>query len=121
MSSNRKIEANRANLQKRRGLSPEGRQDLREAALRNRPWDHSTGPRTTEGKNRSSRNALKHGWETAQRRAARREAYRLLDGIVAFRRALRAGEPDAELRRRMCDLARQAERVVAGRASTPPI
>jgi hypothetical protein len=31
-------------------LTPEGRERLRQAALRNQPWRFSTGPRTPEGK-----------------------------------------------------------------------
>jgi hypothetical protein len=34
----------------RKGLTPEGRERLRQAALKNRPWRFSTGPRTPEGK-----------------------------------------------------------------------
>jgi len=41
---------------KRKGLTPEGRRKLSEAALRNRPWEKSTGPRTEEGKARSALN-----------------------------------------------------------------
>ena len=33
-------------------LTPEGRRRLQEAAARNRPWEHSTGPTTAEGKAR---------------------------------------------------------------------
>ena len=43
----------------RRELTEEGRRRLREAALRNQPWKHSTGPRTPEGKARSAQNAKK--------------------------------------------------------------
>ena len=32
-----------------------------ESIRRSRPWDKSTGPRTTEGKAKTSQNALKHG------------------------------------------------------------
>jgi hypothetical protein len=44
------------NHQKRKGLTPEGRERLRQAALANRPWQFSTGPRTPEGKARVARN-----------------------------------------------------------------
>jgi hypothetical protein len=37
-------------------LTPEGRDRLRLAALKNRPWEHSTGPRTAEGKARVALN-----------------------------------------------------------------
>lgn len=42
-------------------LTPDGLQRLRAAALRNRPWLKSTGPRTPEGKRICSRNASKGG------------------------------------------------------------
>jgi hypothetical protein len=37
---------------KRRGLTPEGRERLRQAALQHKPWRFSTGPRSPEGKAR---------------------------------------------------------------------
>jgi hypothetical protein len=46
----RKLAACRLNLAKRTGLTPEGRERLRQAALKNRPWRFSTGPRTPAGK-----------------------------------------------------------------------
>jgi hypothetical protein len=42
-------------------LSPELRQKRREIALKHKPWQYSTGPRTPEGKKISSTNSLKHG------------------------------------------------------------
>ena len=51
-----RVAAGRANRMKRRGLTAEGRQRLREAAMANKPWEHSTGPRTPEGKSRSASN-----------------------------------------------------------------
>ena len=60
-------------------LSPEGLANLRAAAHRNRPWEHSTGPRTVQGRRRSSQNALKYGFYTAEQIAQHRE----------FRRSLR--------------------------------
>ena len=54
--SPRRVAAGKLNRQKRRGLTPEGRERLRQAARANRPWEHTTGPRTPEGKARAARN-----------------------------------------------------------------
>lgn len=40
-------------------LTPEGRERLRRAALANRPWEHSTGPRTAAGKATAAGNATR--------------------------------------------------------------
>lgn len=58
---NARSAAAKRNRAKRRGLTPEGRAALQAAALRNRPWEASTGPRTETGKRSSSGNAVKHG------------------------------------------------------------
>lgn len=52
----RRVEAGRLNRSRRRSLTPEGRERLRQSALLNRPWEHSTGPRTPAGKAQSARN-----------------------------------------------------------------
>jgi hypothetical protein len=52
----RRVAAGRLNRQKRRGLTPEGRERLRQAALACRPWLHASGPKTVEGKARSAQN-----------------------------------------------------------------
>ena len=52
----RRVEAGRLNRCRRGPLTPEGRERLRRSALRNRPWEHSTGPRTPSGKAQSARN-----------------------------------------------------------------
>ncbi|MHC4093343.1 MAG: hypothetical protein ACYSVY_24245 [Planctomycetota bacterium] len=57
MATRRQIEANRRNWAKRGPITEAGRERLRESALRNQPWEHSTGPRTTLGKLRSRANA----------------------------------------------------------------
>ncbi len=51
-----RVAAGRLNRAKRKGLTPEGRERLRQAALGNRPWLFSTGPRTTAGKATAARN-----------------------------------------------------------------
>jgi hypothetical protein len=48
--------AGRLNRLKRKGLSAEGRERLRQAALHNKPWRFSTGPRTPAGKARAAAN-----------------------------------------------------------------
>lgn len=48
----RRVEAGRRNRARRRGLTPEGREKLRELALQHQPWTYSTGPRSPEGKAR---------------------------------------------------------------------
>jgi hypothetical protein len=52
----RRIAAGRLNQKKRRGLTDEGRARVRQAAYRVRPWEHSTGPKSPEGKARSAKN-----------------------------------------------------------------
>ena len=44
----------------------ERRQAARERALSLRIWEKSTGPKTIEGKERSSKNAMKHGMRSAE-------------------------------------------------------
>jgi hypothetical protein len=51
--------AGKLNRAKRKGLTPEGRERLRQAVLRTQPWRHSTGPSTPEGKAKVARNGMK--------------------------------------------------------------
>lgn len=48
------------------GWTPQRRARQREAIQRWRPWEQSTGPKTDEGKDASSQNALKHGLRSAE-------------------------------------------------------
>lgn len=73
------------------GLTEAGRQRLREAARRNKPWLKSTGPRTPGGKAISSQNALKHGRDTDQARAHRRRALKVIDAIWKLHVAIARG------------------------------
>ena len=52
----RRTTAGRRNRQKRRGLTPAGRERLRQAALAGRPWRFATGPKTAAGKARVAQN-----------------------------------------------------------------
>ena len=52
----KRVAAGRRNRLKRKGLTEAGRQRLREAALRNQPWQYLTGPRTAAGKAQAAAN-----------------------------------------------------------------
>ena len=49
--------AAKLNRSKRKGLTAEGRQRLIDTAHQNKPWTHSTGPKTAIGKARVAVNA----------------------------------------------------------------
>lgn len=55
----RRVAAGRLNRMKRKGLTPEGYERLRQTALRNQPWRFSTGPRTPKGKAKVAQNGKK--------------------------------------------------------------
>ncbi len=55
----KRVAAGKRNWLRRRGLSPEGRENLRSAALRTKPWQHSTGPKTPAGKAKAAANGRK--------------------------------------------------------------
>ena len=62
-------------------------ESYRQACLRTKPWLHSTGPRTPEGKRRSSQNARKHGRysrETKRKRAIYRAQFQLMMAYVDY-------------------------------------
>jgi hypothetical protein len=71
-------------------LSPEGRERLRQAALANRPWEKSTGPKTAAGKAvvaDNGRARQKGPMSVRQQRAATAEVSALLAGMASLRRA----------------------------------
>jgi hypothetical protein len=85
---------------KRRGFTAEGRQRLRELALVNRPWLHSTGPKTAAGKARVAQNGKRRlGGEPSAREVRRELAAlgNLATDMAALRRLAqrphRGGEP----------------------------
>jgi len=65
--------AGKANRAKRRGLTEDGRQRLREAAFRNKPWQFSSGPRTPEGKAKAAQNGRQRQAGTISVRQLRAE------------------------------------------------
>jgi hypothetical protein len=52
----KRVAAGKLNRQKNKGLTPAGRERLRQAAFFHRPWEQATGPRTPEGKARVAAN-----------------------------------------------------------------
>ena len=60
------------NTKETKGWSTERRAAQAERCRTNRPWEHSTGPKTQAGKEAASRNALKHGTRSGVYNALRR-------------------------------------------------
>jgi hypothetical protein len=70
-------------------LSKHGRESLQKAVRKTKPWKHTTGPRTREGKMIVSQNALKHGLFARDAGRNRAEFAALLREI---REAMEAGQ-----------------------------
>ena len=89
----KRVAAGRRNRLKRRGLTEAGRQRLRDAALRNRPWQYSTGPRTAAGKARAALNGKLRQVDEVSVREVRHELAGLnnvIEQLAALRRQLRS-------------------------------
>ncbi|MBM4072098.1 MAG: hypothetical protein FJ271_24705 [Planctomycetes bacterium] len=74
---------------KRKGLTPEGQEKLRQSALLHRPWSHATGPITAEGKARAASNGKVRQKGDRSVRELRRLAGAidaLVDNMAALRR-----------------------------------
>ncbi len=52
----KRVEIGRLGRLKWKGFTPEGLERLRQSTLAHRPWEHSTGPRTPEGKAKTALN-----------------------------------------------------------------
>ena len=61
MPTQKQIEAWSKNWLNWRGQSPEGRERIRQACLRDKPWERSSGPRTEAGKARCRGNGVTTG------------------------------------------------------------
>lgn len=69
----KRVAAGKVNRAKRKGLTEAGVERLRQAALANGPWKHSTGPRTAAGKARAAANSMARQKGPESARAAERE------------------------------------------------
>ena len=86
----KRVEVGRRNQLKWKGFTPEGLQRLRESALRRKPWQHSTGPRTAEGKRRAAANGKRRQTAVLSRAELRHELAEISQVIdnLAARRSL---------------------------------
>jgi len=87
----RRVAAGRRNRALRGPLSPDGRDRLREAALANRPWRFSTGPRSVAGKLRVAENGRGRQVGEPSAREVRRQLA-ALGGLAADMAALRLAQ-----------------------------
>jgi len=86
-----RVAAGKRNRQLRGALSPVGRQRLRDAVLRDRPWEHSTGPRTAAGKAavaNNGRKTQKGNTSVRQQRAAMSEVRAMASQLRRLRKEL---------------------------------
>jgi hypothetical protein len=80
-------------------FSPEDRQRRREVALKHRPWQYATGPRTPEGKAKVAENgryAQKNAVSRRQREKEVADAKNLLTQMAAVRRLACPDSNEAE-------------------------
>src|SRR5262245_40060034 len=83
----KRVAAGKKNWSKRRGLTPEGAEKLRQSALIHQPWRFSTGPRTAAGKEQARRN----GKVRQQGNRSVQEVRQLLAGLKSLIADMAAG------------------------------
>jgi hypothetical protein len=86
-----RVAAGKRNRLRRGALSPAGRQRLHDAALRDRPWELSTGPRTAAGKAAVANDGRKYQKGTTsvrQQRAAMSQAMAIVSKLRKLRKEL---------------------------------
>ena len=76
--------AGRLNRQKRRGISPEGRERLRGIALKYQPWKHAKGPRSALGRAESVINGKRHQKGVISVRERRRQVADVLETVKSM-------------------------------------
>jgi hypothetical protein len=77
-----------------RGFTADGLRRLREAALRNRPWEHSTGPKTKAGKAQSVVNGKTRQLGSKSVREVRNEIRDLMALVEGMREVSREISPN---------------------------
>jgi hypothetical protein len=92
VKSPRRVAAGRLNVQRRRGLTPEGRKKLRLAALADKPWLHATGPKTPAGKAKVALNGTNRQRGLRSSRAIKRELAELRGLFREMKAAQRAAD-----------------------------
>lgn len=91
----KRVAAGRLNRAKRKGLTPEGRERLRQSALKNQPWRFSTGPRSAAGKAKVALNGRKRQKglvSVRQLRAQVADLRKLAEEMRATRTVLRTSD-----------------------------
>ena len=81
----RRVAAGRRNQLLWRGLTAEGRERLRSAALHHKPWEHSTGPQTPAGKAQAVANGKRRQKGHRSVRELRRELASLRELLATIR------------------------------------
>ncbi len=89
----KRVEAGRLNRKKRKGLTPEGRERLRRAALAHRPWRFPRGPTTPEGKAKAAQNGRMRQKGPVSVRQVRAELAELRAMVAAMREGRGAAGP----------------------------
>jgi hypothetical protein len=91
--SPKRVAAGKRNRLLRKGLTPEGRQSLEEAARAKQPWRFSTGPRTAPGKAKAALNGKRRQIgprSVRERRADLAELRTIADALRSQRRLINA-------------------------------
>jgi hypothetical protein len=95
----KRVLAGRLNRAKRKELTAAGIEQLRQAAITHRPWEHSTGPRTVEGKARVAANGKSKQKGPESIRTAKRNVAAfafLIEAMTEARKALaESARPDS--------------------------